>query len=272
MNKFGGHTLSGTFFFLFGTWWTFAVWLSYIRCRKNKQCYLCRCSYAVPGMNRKLSIEGLVKIIGASACIVGDFGRIFRPDQSLDEESVQHHSMYAFFLLNGVVDVIYNAGFPFPANTDYVVLVLAITSEGLMLHLHLHGKTLLNTQTHRLLVYIVVAMIACLIAEMCHPRSILASLGRAYFCLLHGTWLWQLAFILFSPLPSYKPWDVNSHMEAMLVASLFAWHMMALLVYVGVLGVAAWMVSRMCGRSCAAVSVDADEVGDRREPLLKRGI
>ncbi|KAH8030950.1 hypothetical protein HPB51_012418 [Rhipicephalus microplus] len=118
-------------------------------------------------MNRKLSIEGLVKIIGASACIVGDFGRIFRPDQSVDEESVQHHSMYAFFLLNGVVDVIYNAGFPFPANTDYVVLVLAITSEGLMLHLHLHGKTLLNTQTHRLLVYIVVAMIACLIAEMC---------------------------------------------------------------------------------------------------------
>uniref|UniRef100_L7M1S8 Dermal papilla derived protein n=1 Tax=Rhipicephalus pulchellus TaxID=72859 RepID=L7M1S8_RHIPC len=272
MNKFVGHVVTGTFFFLFGTWWIFAVWISYVSSRKNKQRYLCRCSYAVPGINRKLSIEGIVKIVSASVCIVADFSNIFRHDHSLDAVSVQHHSMYAFFLVNGVVDVMYNAGFPFPPHADYAALLLAIASEGLMLHLHLHGKTLLNAQTHKLLACTVAAMVACLIGEMCWPRSVLASLGRAYFCLLHGTWLWQLAFILFNPLPGHKSWDVNSHTDSMLVASLFAWHMMALLVYVGAFGALAWVVNRTCGRFCAVVSVDADEVGDLREALLKRGV
>nr|XP_037272379.1 transmembrane protein 45B-like [Rhipicephalus microplus] len=270
MNQFVGHTLPGTFFFVFGTWWTFTVWLSYIRSRKNKQRYLCQCSYAVPGVNRKFSVEGTVKIIGASACIVGNFNLVYKHDHSLDEVTVQHDSMYAFFLLNGMVDVMYTAGLPFPPNTDYAVLLLTIASEGLMLHFHLHGKTLLNAQTHKILVYIVAAMLVCLIAEMCQPRSVLAALGRAYFCLLHGTWLWQLAFILFNPLSGYTPWDVNSDTEAMLAVSLLAWHMMTLLVYVGALGVVAWLVNQMCGEFCTVVSMDAEEAGDFREGLLKR--
>uniref|UniRef100_A0A131YWQ0 Dermal papilla derived protein n=1 Tax=Rhipicephalus appendiculatus TaxID=34631 RepID=A0A131YWQ0_RHIAP len=272
MNNFVGHAVTGTFLFVFGTWWTFAAWLSYVRSRKNKQRYLCRCSYAVPGVNRKFSIEGMVKIISASVCIVADFSRIFRHDRSLNAESIQHHSIYAFFLLSGVVDVMYNVGFPFPPHADYAALLLAIASEGLMFHFHLQGKTLLNAQTHKLLVYTVAALGACLIAEMCRPRSVLASLGRAYFCLLHGTWLWQLAFILFNPLPGYKPWNVNSHMDSMLAASLFPWHMMALLIYAGALGVAACVVNRMCGRFCAVVAADAEEVGDLREALLKCGV
>ncbi|KAL1482881.1 hypothetical protein MTO96_013386 [Rhipicephalus appendiculatus] len=247
MNNFVGHAVTGTFLFVFGTWWTFAAWLSYVRSRKNKQRYLCRCSYAVPGVNRKFSIEGMVKIISASVCIVADFSRIFRHDRSLNAESIQHHSIYAFFLLSGVVDVMYNVGFPFPPHADYAALLLAIASEGLMFHFHLQ-------------------------AEMCRPRSVLASLGRAYFCLLHGTWLWQLAFILFNPLPGYKPWNVNSHMDSMLAASLFPWHMMALLIYAGALGVAACVVNRMCGRFCAVVAADAEEVGDLREALLKCGV
>ncbi|KAL1482880.1 hypothetical protein MTO96_013386 [Rhipicephalus appendiculatus] len=158
MNNFVGHAVTGTFLFVFGTWWTFAAWLSYVRSRKNKQRYLCRCSYAVPGVNRKFSIEGMVKIISASVCIVADFSRIFRHDRSLNAESIQHHSIYAFFLLSGVVDVMYNVGFPFPPHADYAALLLAIASEGLMFHFHLQGKTLLNAQTHKLLVYTVAAL------------------------------------------------------------------------------------------------------------------
>ncbi|KAL1482877.1 hypothetical protein MTO96_013383 [Rhipicephalus appendiculatus] len=240
--------------------------------RENKQRYLSRCSYPVPGLSRKYSIEGIVKIIGASACIVSDLNRIFRHDHSLDQESVQHHSMYAFFLLNGVVDVMYNAGFPLPPHADYAALLLTIISEGLMFHLHLGGKPPLNVMIHTLLVYTAAALAVCIIAEVCRPRSVLVSLGRAYFCLLHGAWLWQIAFILYNPLPGHEPWDVHSHMDMMLAASVFSWHMMAVLVYVGAWGAVAWVVNRKCGRFCEVVSVNAEEIADLREALVKHDI
>ncbi|KAL3221486.1 hypothetical protein MRX96_029383 [Rhipicephalus microplus] len=95
-------------------------------------------------------------------------------------ESVLQQTMYAFFLLNGVVDVLYNAGLPLPPNTDYVVLLIATASEGLLFHFYLQGKPLLDVMIHTLLVYTIAALVACLIAEMCRPRSILASLAVAW--------------------------------------------------------------------------------------------
>ncbi|KAH7939616.1 transmembrane protein 45B [Rhipicephalus sanguineus] len=272
MGTFVGHILPGSFTFLFGTWWTFAVWRNYVRSRKKKQRYVCRCSYAVPCLPRKLSVEGIVKIIGSCACILMECPAPFRR-QYLADESIQHLSIFVLFLLNGVVDVMYNAGFPLPPHTDYATLLLTIASEGLLLHFHLHGRSHLDVVIHTLLVYTVVALVACLLAEMCRPRSVLASLGRAYFALLHGTWLCQIGFILYSPLPGYKPWDVNSHRDLMLAASVYAWHIMAVLVYVGALGAVAWVVNRMCGRFCHdVVSGVMEEADDLREAFIKRNV
>uniref|UniRef100_A0A224YUP4 Dermal papilla derived protein n=1 Tax=Rhipicephalus zambeziensis TaxID=60191 RepID=A0A224YUP4_9ACAR len=270
METFAGHALPGIFFILFGTWWTFAVWRNYVRSRQNKQRYVCHSTYAVPCLPKKFSVEGIVKIIGSCACIAREYPATSGGDRAVYAESLQHQTMYVFYLLNGVVDVMYNAGFPFPPRTDYVALLLASASEGLLFHLHLQGRPHLDVIVHTLLVYSMVAMVTCIVAEMCRPRSVLLSLGRAYFCLLHGTWLWQIGFILHNPLPGYRPWDVNSHMDSMLAASVFAWHLMALLVYVGLLGVLAWVVNRTCGRFCHDFDSVDEEAGDSSESLAKR--
>ncbi|XP_037524634.1 transmembrane protein 45B-like [Rhipicephalus sanguineus] len=271
--KFAGHAFPGSFFILFGTWWTFAVWRNYIRSRQNKQPYVCHCTYAVPCLPRKISVEGIVKVISSCACIAVEYHVAFGRGPRVLAESVTHQSMILFFLLNGVVDLMYNAGFPFPPNTDYVVLLLACASEGQLFHSHLVGSPELNVIVHTLLVYSMVAMVVCIAAEMCQPRSVLLSLGRAYFCLLHGTWLWQIAFILHNPLPGYKPWDVNSHKDSMLAASIFSWHMMVLVVYVGTLGAVAWAVNRTCGSRCEDIaSEDAEEDGALCEALIRRGM
>nr|XP_037273355.1 transmembrane protein 45B-like [Rhipicephalus microplus] len=178
-------------------------------------------------------------------------------------------SMYAFYLLSGIVDVLYNAGFPFPRHTDYVSLLLAVASEGLLFYFHVHGRPPLDVMVHTLLVYTIAAVVVCIIAEMCRPQSVLVSLGRAYFCLLQATWIWQIAFILYG----HNPWDVDSHMAMMLAASAFAWHMMAVLVYVGVLGAVALVVNRTFGRFCHdVVSGDVDGADDLGELLIKRDI
>ncbi|KAH7939213.1 transmembrane protein 45B [Rhipicephalus sanguineus] len=273
MGTFIGHALPGTFLFFFGTWWTFAAWRNYVRSRENKQPYECRCSYPVPCLSRKFSTEGIMKIVGGCAGFAIESPVTFRSDVFVDAASTQHRSMYSFYLLSGVVDVMYNAGFPLPQRTDYVALLLAVTCAGLQFHFHVHGRPHLDVMVHTLLVYIIAAGVACIVAEMCRPRSVLASLGRAYFCLLYATWLWQIGFMLYNPLPGYKPWDVNSHMDYMLAAGAFAWHMMAMLVYVGVLGAVAWAVNRTCGMFCHdVVSVDVEEADELSEALLKRPI
>uniref|UniRef100_A0A131YWQ9 Dermal papilla derived protein n=1 Tax=Rhipicephalus appendiculatus TaxID=34631 RepID=A0A131YWQ9_RHIAP len=270
MGTFIGHTLTGSFLLFFGTWWTFSAWRNYVRSRENKQPYRCRCTYPVPCLSRKISIEGILKIASSCAGFAVESPVTFGGDGVIDAASAQHKSVYTFYMLDGIVDVAYNAGFPCPPNTDYAALVLAVISEGLQFYLHVHGRPHLDLMIHTLMVYIVAALVTCLLAEMCWPRSVLASLGRAYFCVLHGTWLWQIGFILYHPLPAFKPWDVNSPMDSMLAASAFAWHMMAVLVYVGMLGAVAWAVNRTCGRFCSdVVSVDAEEADELSETLIK---
>ncbi|XP_037273356.2 transmembrane protein 45B [Rhipicephalus microplus] len=271
MGTFIGHALTGSFLFFFGTWWTFAAWRNYVRSRETKRRYQCRCSYAVPGLPPKFSTEGIVKITSCCICIAMESSVTSRRNSLAYTESVLQQTMYAFFLLNGVVDVLYNAGLPLPPNTDYVVLLIATASEGLLFHFYLQGKPLLDVMIHTLLVYTIAALVACLIAEMCRPRSILASLGRAYFCLLQATWLWQIAFILYNPLPGYKPWDVQSHIDSMMATSVFAWHMIAVLVYVGTLGAVAWAVNEMCGSFCEDLAIaDAERVGNFCEAFITR--
>ncbi|KAL3221487.1 hypothetical protein MRX96_029384 [Rhipicephalus microplus] len=235
MGTFIGHAIPGTFLFIFGTWWTFAMWRNYIRSRQNKQPFACRCSYPVPCLSRKFSIEGILKIVTCSYGIASEARAITALGGTEDAAVTQHKSMYAFYLLSGIVDVLYNAGFPFPQHTDYVSLLLAVASEGLLFYFHVHGRPPLDVMVHILLVYTIAAVVVCIIAEVCRPQSVLVSLGRAYFCLLQATWIWQIAFILYG----HNPWDVDSHMAMMLAASAFAWHMMAVLVYIGVLGAVA---------------------------------
>ncbi|KAH7933613.1 hypothetical protein HPB49_014372 [Dermacentor silvarum] len=268
MGTFAGHALPGTFLFILGTWWAFSAWRNYVRSKEHKWRYTCRAWYVMPGVSRHICVEGLTKIITCSIGVVGEVATAIEHGHFIHMGNAQHVSMYLFYLLSGVVDVMTNSRFPFPMGTDHVTLLLAVTVEGLLFHFHLHGRPHLDVLVHTLLVYTVAAEAACIIVEMCRPRSVLASLGRAYFCLLQATWFWQVGFILHSPLPGLPPWDVHSHMDMMLAASVFTWHMIALLAYLGVVGVVAWAVNRTCGRCRDEGSLEVQEEGDSRYALV----
>ncbi|KAL3221481.1 hypothetical protein MRX96_029380 [Rhipicephalus microplus] len=268
MGTFAGHALPGTFLFILGTWWAYGAWRNYVRSREHKRRYTCRAWYEIPCATRRICFEGIAKIVTCSIGVAGEVATAFKHGHFTEMGNAQHVSMYLFYLLSGLVDVMTNCGFPFPPHTDYVTLLLAVTVEGLLFHFHLHGRPHLDVLVHTLLVYTVAAEAACIIAEMCRPRSVFASLGRAYFCLLQATWFWQVGFILYSPLPAHPAWDVHSHMDMMLAASVFTWHMMALLLYIGALGFVAWAAYRMCGRCSDDASAVAQEAGDSGYKLV----
>ncbi|XP_077493150.1 transmembrane protein 45B-like [Amblyomma americanum] len=246
MGTFAGHLLPGTFLFILGTWWAFGAWHNYVRCKKRNRRYTCRAWYVMPGISRRICFEGLSKIITCSIGIAGEVVTGFEDGRFVHMVNAQHVSMYLFYLLSGIVDVMTNCRFPFPPGTDYATLLLAVTVEGLLFHFHLHGRPHLDVLIHTLLVYTVAAEAACIIFETNKPRSTLASLGRAFFCLLQGTWFWQVGFILYSPLPGEPSWDVHSHDDMMLATTIFTWHMIGVLAFLSVMGVLVLVTCSAC--------------------------
>lgn len=69
--------------------------------------------------------------------------------------TVQHATMYFFFLLSGVVDIAMHYGTAIPPGTDYISIVIALVVEGLLFVSHIHGREALDIQVHMLLVYVI---------------------------------------------------------------------------------------------------------------------
>ncbi|KAK8769879.1 hypothetical protein V5799_013658 [Amblyomma americanum] len=146
---------------------------------------------------------------------------------------------YVFCGLSGPVDLLtarssMPAGVT-PRDADYAALVLSFIGEGLVFHAHTHGRAPLDVLIHELLVYVIAAQAACLCVEMAQRSSVVAALSRGYCAVLQGTWLIQIAFVLFDPRKN-KRWDPRSERDCMLAATVFAAHMVAALVYVSLLG------------------------------------
>lgn len=266
MGNFPGHTIPGTLFIIVGCWWTFCVWLEYFRCKAQKRPYQGRCTYPLPWKFRPYCFEGIIKIVCSANGLRGEIITALRDGKFVVFENSQHISMYLFYMFSGIVDVLTNNRFPLPPGTDYVALFLAISVEGLLFHFHLHGRPPLNVLTHTVLVYVTAAEAACILIELTKPHSVLAALGRAYFGILQGTWLWQLAFMLFGRYPYHPAWEENNPDNLMLAASVFAWHMLGGLLNSGFFGLLAWGVWRTCDGKGSANSMN--KPNSELEPIL----
>lgn len=258
MAAFPGHVCPGIGLIILGTWWAFNAWRGYIRSRARKRPYVSRPWYPLPGISRVICLEGHCKIF---LCLMGLAAEIItglEDGQFVYVTNYHHGSMYVFYATSGIIDVMTNWRLPLPEDSDYVGILLAVVVEWLLFNFHLHGRAHLDILVHTMLMYVIAAKAACIALEMIRRNSVLASLGRAFFCLLHGTWLCQVGFILYSPLPSVPPWDEHSHKDMIVAAAVFTWHMWGLLVYLTVIGFVTWVLCSTC--DCEDASDRLDEV------------
>lgn len=252
MGDFLGHIIPGTFFIIGGFWWTFSVWWEYFSSKAQKRPFQGRCAYPLPGKFRPYCFEAFIKFACSAYGLKCEITSALHGGKLVVLENTHHISMYLFYVLSGIVDVLTNNRFPLPPGTDYVALFFAFVVEGLLFHFHLHGRPPLNVLTHSMLVYVIAAQAACIITELNRPHSVLAALGRGYFATLQGTWFCQLAFIVYGRLPDFPAWEENDPDNLMFAASVFAWHMFGCLLYTGVLGFLVWGILRVCNGKCLA--------------------
>ncbi|KAH9512179.1 hypothetical protein Btru_040985 [Bulinus truncatus] len=123
---------------------------------------------------------------------------------------VQHASMYFFFLLSGIVDIVIHYGVHLPHGVDYVSMVLALTVEGLLFMSHVHGRSHLNVQFHTLLVYVIGITVVVIILEIKYRNSLMLALARSFLMMLQGSWFWAIGIILYGRGSPNNVWDENS--------------------------------------------------------------
>lgn len=259
MASVAGHCGPGIALFLLGAWWAFHAWRRYIRSRAQRRPYVCRAWYPLHCVPRLACLECFAKIAGGLSGLVIEYINALEGGKFVVMAHYHHISMYFFYATSGVVEIMMYRGLPLPEGSDYVATLLAAVVVSLLFKIHLHGRAHLDVLVHSLVSYSSGAQALCTMVEMVRRHSILASLGRAYCCMLTGTWLCQTGFVLYSRMPSIPRWDEHSHDDMLIAGAAFTWHMWLLLVGIGLLGVLAWI--QRCTCDCDDPSDGLDEAG-----------
>ncbi|XP_027761589.1 transmembrane protein 45B-like, partial [Empidonax traillii] len=132
MANFKGHALPGSFFLLFGLWWSVKYPLQYLSQRANKK------SPRSSSFQRVDAVEGGMKIVFA---LIGMLAEQFVPDgphlylySGAGRDWVklmnwQHTTMYLFYGISGVVDVLTFVSPAVPRGLDRLMLSVAVFVE-----------------------------------------------------------------------------------------------------------------------------------------------
>lgn len=251
MGSFGGHALPGGFFIVFALWWTVQIYRRHFRSlAKGGLPYKSSVTFPFDflcGRAKGWQWEGILKVFFTAVGFTLEIITAFKDGRFTHLGNGQHATMFFFFGMSGLVDILLHHGFPLPADTDYVISALAFAVEDLLFMMHLQGRTPMDVLIHTLLVYAIHSSFLICLVEMKHRNNVIVSLTRAYVVLLQGTWFWQAGFILYNPVPGAGKWNEEDHMQMMVVTMMFTWHMAVDFIVILSIGLLVGIVSRCRG-------------------------
>ena len=203
-------------------------------------------------------IEPTVKLVCASIGLVVEVGI---------SGNVSHSTMYFFYGLTGIVDLMLFFNFNLPKDLDYVALCVAVMSEGILFKFDFFGyHEGLIIMVHTLLFYILETTLFVLILEMSFKTNIVISLLRPLIFILQGTWFYQIGFILHNPFGN--SWDPNNYQSFMNTATAFTWHCGAIFVMILIaLSITGLLYKRRNSASCKYTQLENGIVDTKMEQL-----
>ncbi|NWV30116.1 TM45B protein, partial [Origma solitaria] len=252
--SFLGSALRGTFFFAFGLWWSVWYPLKYLRRKGDAE--------GQPHRGRAEVFEGAVKAFFALIGILveqfvptGPHLQLYSPKTHSWTDLTHWHycTIYVFFLLSGITDVLSHSPLKLPRGLDRLSLSLALLVEGLLFCFRDYGDAVLDHHLHSLLAMAIFAGALCALLEVFLQDRIILETFRTSSFLLQGSWLWQIGFVL-SPPWGGPGWDQSDSSNLLFLTMCFCWH------YVGALAVVAAnaAASRCCNESCQLKFGDID--------------
>ena len=245
-----GHLLPGSFFLIFAFWWTIQIFRRYYQSLVkggdrfvSSATFPCSC---LCGKLRYWECEGFMKLFFTTVGLIGEIVTGFDENGKFAYMgNAQHSTMFFFFGMSGVIDIMVHHRVPLPRGIEYAVMSLAFTVEALLFKFHLHGRTTMDVALHTMLLYAVYACIISHLLDMKSRHSVIVALSRAYFLALQGTWFWYVGFLLYGPSADNEDKDVHKgenlmmtpaaddhhmHDGLMTVSMIFTWHLAGILI------------------------------------------
>jgi hypothetical protein len=260
MGSFEGHVIPGVFFVIYGSWWMFTSYVLYFwnrsgssssgktnRAAARREYEINKRSWLSLPCFPRLHLEPLVKVVlpiigiivellfdvvpdpeheGQTKIIVKAYF-ILRGDD-LPIAKLQHATMYAFFMVSGMVDLL-SLVVKFPKKTGQLFLSIAFWMEGLLFYFHVGGREMLDVRVHYILTLAIFMCAISALARLYSGSQFLINVCLAFSILYQGVWFIQAANIMYGR--NAASWDWEDHHHSMLVALIATWHFLLIAIF-----------------------------------------
>jgi len=231
MGTFLGHMIPGVFFCVFSTWWLWNIVSRHYKARlllrnheyRSTATFSSSCCPNIP-------IEGIIKLALISLGILGEaLTAVNHTTHGINWGNLHHITMFSFFGLTGLIDILVFYKLPLPVDSDYVTAMMAFIVEFILFHNHQYGGSPMEMMVHNYLSYSIGGCILALALEMKYRRNLLICLTRCFFTMLQGTWFIQVGQILYPVLGG--EWSADDSSALMFVTMIYTWHFGAVFFY-----------------------------------------
>ncbi|XP_048369138.1 transmembrane protein 45B-like [Sphaerodactylus townsendi] len=249
--------LQGSFFLMFGLWWSVKYPMKYVLQKLNADNQASRWIQCMD------ITEGTVKVFFALGGILGEQFVPNGPHLSLYDEGTrswvklmnwQHMTMYLFYGFSGVVDVLSYTPLKLPVGLDRLLVAVALFAEGFLFYFHDYQGEVLTEHLYSLLsIAIFGAALGSLLEAFLRDHTLLELL-RASLFILQGSWFWQIGFVLHPPWGG-PGWSQADDDNKNFLTMCFFWHYAVGLLVMAVNS----STSRCCSNGCP-VNVESIDV------------
>ncbi|XP_015425920.1 PREDICTED: transmembrane epididymal protein 1A-like [Myotis davidii] len=136
-----------------------------------------------------------------------------------------HITMYGFFMLSGVVDIVSQACQARQSlKLERAAEALAFCVLALLMMAHIENKSILEVRVHVLFIVPTFLVSLVLAIEVWVPDQPQLWVLKTWLALVLSTWMLQLCLVMYIP-PSGQSWRSENHEDLAFLAIFFCWHL-----------------------------------------------
>ncbi|XP_014701642.2 transmembrane epididymal protein 1A-like [Equus asinus] len=237
MGTLEGHLLPGMFFLIFSLYYSVLMSLALLRGQRFLKPPLPPREKRGHRSWPSVPVEGVVKAV---ISVIGLMAQFFYPPGEnrlmmvdwedpqrpfLFKDSWQHATMYGFFLVSGVVDILSQWCWARQnIKLERAAEALAFYVLALLMASHVENKGTLEIRVHLLLIVPVILLGLVLTIEVWAPDQPPFWVFKAWMWQVLGNWLLQLCVVMYVP-PSGQPWKGDNPTDLAFLTIFFCWHL-----------------------------------------------
>lgn len=216
----------GSVLVLWAVWLCANIFVRYHRSRNTQIVFKSSLTYTISymrGLIRNWPIEAIVKL---SVLPIVMLYLIHRANLEYGVgcfREITKATIVGFVMFTAMLELFRHLTSGVPPGIDYGTTALVFMCCGILNIYHIEGTSQLEIVAGNFLFVCTIVTAVSVLVEMRFRHHIIAALSRPLSLMVTGTWLWQMAFVLYPP-RGVEAWDTEGIASIMLTNVSFSWH------------------------------------------------